>query len=121
MTSEEKKQVKDLTFNGFVACFIILALILLFVLIPLALKAHEANKHSPCRVGAVVSLIPSGPMNDSLDAKMTRVSFGCIAPAENGFAVITRVSSKDGIEYLYIPKSLVVKVYFFKAITFKRR
>lgn len=110
MTKQEQKEVKDLRFNGSIACLVILAIIPLLIFLPMAKSAPPPNS---CRMGAILSIVPSGLMKDQLDAKHARISFGCIAPAHHGWIVITSMTTDHSITYLFVPTSLATRVMYF--------
>lgn len=77
---------------------------------------HKRRRHLDlCRMGAIVSKLPVGPVQGVSTRQRTRISFGCIAPGtDNNWVVITSITDGRNFTYTNVPKSLVLKIYFFK-------
>lgn len=81
----------------------------------LYLRRRHTHEIDLCTVAAVVSTVPSGEVKTISAQGHTRISFGCIAPSDHDrWLLITSITDGQSLTYTYIPKSLVLKVYYFK-------
>lgn len=81
----------------------------------LYLRRRHAHEIDLCTVAAVVSTVPSGEVKTITTQKHTRISFGCIAPSDHDrWLLITSITDGHSLTYTYIPKSQVLKIYYFK-------
>lgn len=80
----------------------------------LFVRRRRTDEIDLCTMAAVVSTVPFEAKEISIQ-RHTRISFGCIAPGDHDrWLLITSITDGQSLTYTYIPKSLVLKVYYFK-------
>lgn len=81
----------------------------------LYLRRRHTHEIDLCTVAAIVSTVPFGEAKEVSIQRHTRISFGCIAPGDHDrWLLITSITDGQSLAYTYIPKSLVLKIYYFK-------